>query len=142
MSYESAFDAAIVALRHRDRTTMQLDRHLAERGFAESDRCNALAALTRTGVVDDARYGGQRARALGERGAGDAFIRHDLHLAGLGTEDVELALSVLDPEHERAERVVERRGASPKTARYLAGKGFAEDVVRAAVARGTAETLG
>jgi hypothetical protein len=49
---------------------------------------------------------------------------------------------VLPDELERALRIVERRGASPKTARYLAGKGFSHDAVHALVAHGTDEGLG
>jgi hypothetical protein len=48
---------------------------------------------------------------------------------------VEEALARLDPERERAERLVGRRGATPATARLLAGRGFDEDVVSAVVAR-------
>ena len=43
---------------------------------------------------------------------------------------------------ERAQRIVGRRGASAKTARYLAGKGFSDDVVRDVVARERDEALG
>jgi SOS response regulatory protein OraA/RecX len=49
---------------------------------------------------------------------------------------------LLDSEAERAGRIIERRGASPKTARYLAGKGFSEDVVHAVVAHARDERLG
>ena len=44
-------------------------------------------------------------------------------------------MSALEGERVRAERIVARRGAGAKTARYLAGKGFSEDVVHAVVAR-------
>ena len=50
--------------------------------------------------------------------------------------------SEIESEAERAGRIVERRGASPKTARYLAGKGFSDDVVHAVVAHTRDETLG
>jgi SOS response regulatory protein OraA/RecX len=70
------------------------------------------------------------------------LIRHDLDAAGIAGDVVEGALSSLDDEHERALRVVERRGVTPKTARYLAGKGFASDVVQAVVARAGDEPLG
>jgi hypothetical protein len=55
---------------------------------------------------------------------------------------VEEVVAGLDGEDERAARVVARRGAGPKTARYLAGKGFSHDVVRDAVAPDRDETLG
>ena len=142
MSTGSALDAAGRALRHRDRSTSQLEALLAERGFDEDDVRGALESLTRTGVVDDTRYAENRARVLAERSAGDAFIRHDLLRSGLGDEVVEEALASLDPESERADRIITRRGASARTARYLAGKGFSDDVVRRAVAEEAGEGLG
>jgi SOS response regulatory protein OraA/RecX len=39
----------------------------------------------------------------------------------------------------RARVVVERRGAGPKTARYLAGKGFSEDAIESACGEAVAE---
>jgi regulatory protein len=137
-----AVESAVRALRHRDRTSAQLHRHLAERGFDEAERDEAVAMLVRTGVLDDVRYAENRAAALADRGAGDAYIRHDLAGAGLGGDEIGGALAGLQPEVERAERIVERRGASPKTARYLAGKGFSEDVVRGVVARAAGQALG
>jgi SOS response regulatory protein OraA/RecX len=92
--------------------------------------------------VDDRRYAETRASSLAERGAGDTLIRHELLHAGVDAALADEVISVLPGELERAERVVARRGASPKTARYLAGKGFSEEVVRAAVAESLDETLG
>lgn len=142
MTGDPAFESAIRALRHRDRTSAQLDRHLAERGFTEVERASALATLARTGVLDDIRYAANRAATLAGRGAGDAFIRHDLERAGLGSSAIDDALGLVEPERVRAARIVERRGASAKTARYLAGKGFSDEVVRGAVAHVAGEALG
>ena len=55
---------------------------------------------------------------------------------------VDAALTALDSERNRAERVVARRGADAKTARYLAGKGFPEDLVYAVVAQSRGQALG
>jgi SOS response regulatory protein OraA/RecX len=79
---------------------------------------------------------------LAERGAGDGFIRYDLRAAGSTDEEIERALRAIAPECERAKRIVERRGASPKTARYLAGKGFSDDTIGAVVAHALGEGLG
>lgn len=142
MSYDAAYESSLRALRHRDRSAAQLERHLADRGFDDEERRAALAALARTKIIDDARYAENRARTLAERGAGDAYIRHDLNVAGVTDEDIEQAFAGIEPERERARRVVARRGSGARTARYLAGKGFSEDVVRSAVARGVGEALG
>jgi regulatory protein len=139
---DDAVEAALRLLRHRDRSVAQVERELASRGLNEDVREEALATLSRTGLVDDARFAEIRARTLAERGAGDALIRHDLATAGVAEALVESVLGALEPESERARRIVGRRGASAKTARYLAGKGFADDVVHAVVARAQDDELG
>jgi SOS response regulatory protein OraA/RecX len=109
---------------------------------ARHEREEALEALRRTGLVDDGRFAERRAAALADRGAGNALIRHDLDAAGIVPDAVDDALDTLGDERERAQRIVERRGASPKTARYLAGKGFSNEVVHAVIARAGDEPLG
>jgi regulatory protein len=126
----TALDRALEALRHRDRSEAELARRLAEQGFDEDERRDALATLRRTGLLDDRRYAESRAASLAGRGAGDALIRHDLDTAGISGEDAESALACLTPEPERARGIVERRGPGAKTGRYLSAKGFAEDTVR------------
>lgn len=130
-----AVESALRALRHRDRSAAQLDDRLAARGVSEDDRVEALATLARTGLVDDRRFAETRAERLAHRGAGNAFIRHDLLRAGVDAELVEHAMSALGSERERAEHIVARRGPGAKTARYLAGKGFSDDVIHAVVAQ-------
>jgi regulatory protein len=139
---DDALELALRALRHRDRSAAEVDQHLERRGVGEEDRSSTLATLLRTGVVDDRRYAESRAASLADRGAGDALIRHELRCAGIGAEDVAVVMATLPSERERAADVVARRGGAAKTARYLAAKGFAEDVVHAAVAECRDETLG
>ena len=139
---DDAVQAALRLLRHGDRSAAQVERELAARGLDEDAREHALETLRRTGLVDDARFAQRRASALAGRGSGDALIRHDLAAAGVSGEVVDEALASLDGEDERAARVVAQRGSSPKTARYLAGKGFSGDVIRAVVAPAGDETLG
>jgi len=139
---EAALEQALRALRHRDRTATEIDRYLESRGVGEDERRDVLATLVRTDLVDDRRYAAARAIALAERGAGNERIRHELVFAGVDGDDVDAAISALASEADRADRIVARRGASVKTARYLAGKGFSEDVVHAVVAHPHDEPLG
>ncbi len=138
---EDALELAYRALRVRDRSERELDERLAARGVAEVAREEALATLRRTGVVDDRRFAERRASVLAGRGSGNGLIRHDLESAGVSENLVEEAVAALDPELERARAVVERRGTGARTARYLTGKGFSDDVVRA-VAGGSRDELG
>ena len=86
--------------------------------------------------MDDERFARSRAERLAERGSGDALIRDDLERRGVAAEIVEAVLAEIEPERERAARIVERRGPGDKTARYLAAKGFGEDALEGVVAQG------
>jgi regulatory protein len=134
--HEQAIDAALKALRHRDRSAAELDARLAQRGVGAAERELALETLERIGYVDDERFARTRAEQLAARGSGDALIRHDLEGRGLGAEQIEAALAVLAPERERAAAVAARRGHGVKTARYLASRGFAADALEGIVAPG------
>ena len=131
---DNAYDCALRALHHRDRSEHEIDEHLRDRGFSEAECAQALDTLRRTGLVNDERFARARAESLAERGAGNAFIRARLVEAGIARELLDDALDAVEPENARAHLIVERRGASQKTARYLYGKGFSDAVIRAAVA--------
>ena len=68
-------DLAAAALRHRDRSRLQVDERLARAGVEDDRRADALDALERIGYVDDARFADQRAASLADRGYGDEAIR-------------------------------------------------------------------
>jgi SOS response regulatory protein OraA/RecX len=129
-----ALGVATSALRRRDLSSRGIAQRLERAGVAPAAQAESLATLGRAGLVDDERFSRNRAAALAERGVGDEGIRHDLGAKGVAAELVDAALAELEPEAERARRIVERRGTGPKTARYLAGKGFGEDAVEAAFA--------
>jgi SOS response regulatory protein OraA/RecX len=137
-----ALEAGLDSLRYRDLSERELDRKLAERGFNDGDRAEAIATLRRTGLVDERRFAEGRARSLASRSAGDALIRHELERAGVESELVEAALRTLEPEAERASAVVARRGSTAKTARYLLTKGFSADVVNEVVASTRDDEIG
>jgi regulatory protein len=127
-----ALAIAARALRARDLSEERLAQRLARAAVAPATAAESLQLLGRAGIVDDARFARRRAEALVERGYGDAAIEHDLERQGLAGEAVTAALEELPDELERARRLVERRGRGPKTARYLASKGFGEEAIEAA----------
>jgi len=139
---DEALDCALRALEHRDRTQLEIDRHLRARGYSDAECARTLAALRRTGLVDDERFARSRAASLASRGAGDALVRARLAEAGVTKEDADEAVATLESEPIRARRIVGTRGASAKTMRYLYRKGFSEDVVSGAVADGADRGLG
>jgi SOS response regulatory protein OraA/RecX len=129
-----ALRASTGALRHRDLSARELEERLRRRDVAPAERADAIAALSRAGLVDDQRVACSRALALAERGYGDAAIRLDLSRRGIEGDAVNAALAALEPEPGRAARIVARRGEGVATARLLARRGFGEDTVEGAMA--------
>jgi len=129
-----ALRASTGALRHRDLSSRELEERLRRRDVAPADRDAAIEALRSAGLLDDERAARSRARSLAERGYGNAAIRADLERRGVAGETIEAAVGELEPESERAAAVVVRRGGGASTARLLARRGFAEDVVETAMA--------
>jgi SOS response regulatory protein OraA/RecX len=131
---DDAVEQALRAPRFRDCSTAELEARLERRGVGAAEREQALATLERIGYVDDERFARSRAEQLAARGSGDALIRHDLEGRGIAPEHVETALEALEPERERLARLVEQRGRTVKTARYLASRGFGADALEGLIA--------
>jgi SOS response regulatory protein OraA/RecX len=132
---EHALAVATRALARRDFSERGLRERLLRAGVPPAATEEALASLLRAGLVNDGRFAVSRAQALAERGKGNAAIRFDLQQQGVAAEEIEAALGTLEPERDRAERVVSRRGGGVATAKLLARRGFDEDAVQAAVAQ-------
>ena len=137
-----ALDVATKALARRDFSERGLRERLVRAGVDLDEAERVVARLRDEGVLDEARFAGNRAQALAGRGKGDNAIRFDLEAQGLPGELIEAALSELEPERARVERILARRGPTPATARLLAGRGFDPDVVEAAVASSPGAALG
>jgi len=129
-----ARSAALSALRHRDHTATTLRSRLAAKGVAPIDREAAIVTMERAGLVDDARFAQGRASALAARGAGDLMIQDDLERRGVAPALVDEAIGRLEPELERARRLLAGHPDWRRALRRLAAKGFAEDALEAVVA--------
>jgi SOS response regulatory protein OraA/RecX len=116
-------------LRYTDLSKRRLDERLRRRGAGETARRAALESLERAGLVDDGRVAASRARSLAERGYGDAAIRDALEGEDVAPEVIAEAMAALEPERERAARLVARHGPGPRTVRRLAAKGFDEETL-------------
>jgi regulatory protein len=134
-----AMGRAARALRTRDLSAAELEARLDRANVAPAARSAAIERLIEAGAIDDERFARSRARALADRGAGDTLVRHDLETRGIAAEAVEAAIESLEPEHVRAARLSAKRGAGPKTARYLARKGFSDDAIEASCTDAVAE---
>jgi SOS response regulatory protein OraA/RecX len=137
-----ALDAAVAAVRRRDRSAQDVTARLEQRGVPAGARVEALGALRRAGLVDDGRYAVGRADALARKGYGDAWIRHDLQRSGVAADQIAAALEALPPESERAAEEARRLGGGLRAARGLARRGFGDELVEALVAAAADAELG
>ena len=122
------------ALSRRDLSECELSERLERARVPPAARAETVERLAHAGAVDDERFARGRAELLAERDAGDLLIRHDLAGRGIAEELVDSSVAGLDPEPERAAKLVQARGTGLKTARYLMRKGFSEESIEMAVA--------
>jgi SOS response regulatory protein OraA/RecX len=122
-----ALAAAARSLTAGDRSKRALEQRLAKAGHSAVAREDAIASLSRTGAIDDARLAESRAEALARRGYGDAAIRADLRRRLIAPEAAARAVAALEPEVERLRRVLEKESVTPALLRRLAGRGFSRD---------------
>ena len=130
-----ALTVATRALARREHSRRSLQERLSRAGVGQTEADAVLEELQRVGLLDDGRFAAERSRMLAERGKGDSAIRFDLERAGVGGTEIDEAIALLEPERERAQRLIDRRGPTPETARLLAGRGFDEDLVAGLVAQ-------
>jgi SOS response regulatory protein OraA/RecX len=128
-----ALEVAARALRGRDLSRRRLAERLERAALPPAAAAESLGTLVRAGLVDDDRVARGRALALSERGYGNEAIRYRLRQEGLEPRPIQEAVAGLSSELERAGRIVARRGAGPRTARYLAARGFSEEAVEVAL---------
>ena len=125
---------AVRALSRREHSRTSLDARLERAGVGDTVRAEVLQRAESGGLVDDERFAERRARQLAERGAGDLLIVDDLVRQGVDEAVARTAVGALPTEAERAVAIVERRGPSARTLRYLASRGFSEDSLEPLIA--------
>jgi SOS response regulatory protein OraA/RecX len=130
-----ALDVAGRALAARDLSRAALARRLRLAGVEAPARRAVVERLADAGLIDDGRLARRRAQALAGRGYGDAAIDVRLEREGIGRELREAALAELEPEAERARRIVAamRSGDRRSAGARLARRGFGVDAIEAAI---------
>ena len=129
-----AVAAGARVLSRRDHSEQAVRTALERKGIRELEREEALATLRRHGALDDERFAHTRAAQLAEKGLGDSAIAFRLERDGIDPESAGDALARLEQERDRAVRLAARRGASVKTARWLAARGFGPESIESALA--------
>jgi regulatory protein len=138
-----AFERALEALAHRERTSGELREWLAGRGFGAGEIDATIAKLSESGGLDDERFAIRFAddkRTL--RGWGPERIRAALAGRGLDAGTVERALASdgRDGQLERAIELLAARSERPTDERsrgralaYLARRGYDSELAYDAV---------
>jgi len=111
------------------RSRVDLERRLARAGHSGAARDDAVATLEQAGFLDDTRLARDRAEGLARRGYGDAAIRADLRRRLISPEAAADAVTALEPEVDRARRLLEAQAAGPATLRRLSGRGFSSETL-------------
>jgi regulatory protein len=121
------------ALTHAELTERRLEERLRRRRVPPALATAAVATLAEAGFVDDRRLARGRARALAERGWGDAAVEARLVQAGVAEGEARAAVAELDPEPERAAALASTSGDRRKAWALLARRGFSEETIAAVV---------
>jgi SOS response regulatory protein OraA/RecX len=124
-----ALSAAARSLAAADRSERALEQRLMRAGHSPAAREEAIASLSRAGVLDDARLAESRADLLARRGYGDAAIRADLVRRQIAPEAAASAVAALEPELDRLRPALDGKSVTPAVLRRLAARGFSRDTL-------------
>jgi len=124
-----ALATAVRTVSRRDISAVRLRQRLDARGIASQEAEAAVETLSAAGVVDDDRLARSRARALAQRGWGDAAVTARLEQEGLPSQAVTGALAELPVERERAAELGARTPDRRALWRLLARRGFAPETI-------------
>ncbi|MGH8461123.1 MAG: regulatory protein RecX [Stenotrophobium sp.] len=138
----SARDSALRALGRREHSAAQLKRKLAARGYDEDTAATTVDDLAGRGWQSDSRYAEMLVRSRISQGYGRLYIEGELHVAGVPDADASAALDAADCDWAQLAAGTHARkfGAAPQNLaerhrqyRYLAGRGFTSEQIRAAM---------
>ena len=137
-----AFERAVEALSHKERTSGELAAWLGERGFSTHEVESAVGQLIEIGELDDERFARRYAEDKRElRGWGPERIREALEKRGIRGREIQAAL-VADTgdDLQRARELLERRGdplvderSRARALAFLARRGYDPDTAYEAV---------
>ena len=138
-----AFERAVEALSHKERTAAELGAWLARRGFGPAEIEAAIGRLVEAGGLDDEQFARRFADDKRElRGWGPERIREALAGRGVDRDLIEAALAGdgRRSQLERAIDLLERRGEAPvdeaaraRALAFLARRGYDSELAYDAV---------
>ena len=138
---DQAFETGVRLLARREHASGELRRKLRQRGFGEAAVEAALARLSECGYLSDERFVEVFVRNRCEQGHGPLRLEADLQARGVNAATYRPFLDALDVDWVALAREQKRRrfGAGRPSSRrdwgrqgrYLAGRGFSAEQVRA-----------
>lgn len=137
---KTAQDSALRSLGRREHSAAQLRAKLKARGYDSETAVQAVAGLAGNGLQSDARFAEQLVRSRVSQHYGPLRIEAELRASGLSDADTGAALSASETDWTELARSLHRRrfGTAPvdraaqqKQYRYLAGRGFSGEHIRA-----------
>lgn len=146
----AAWDRASRMLATRGRAAKDLERRLVEKGTKGSDAREAVERLSRTGLVDDARFAATYARQKAWAGHGPRRIAMELSRQGVESSSIRSAVdeALADPSVDAADRlltIAERRWKGlakldeltrkRRLTAFLARRGHGMDAIRTVLTR-------
>lgn len=131
----TAFETAVRLLESRAKSRVKLELALEARGHDAAEIADAIARVTALGYLDDGRYAEAKARSAISEGRSLADVERRLEADGIAQDLAARAAKAAAEEagHDdlsAARALVKKRKLSgAKAARFLAARGFDEDVI-------------
>lgn len=142
LSPQGARDRALRALGRREHSAAQLKQKLEWRGYTAVTAEQVIGDLAERGWQSDDRYAEVLIRSRVSQGYGRLYIEAELEVAKVPADRIAAAFAEADVDWRQAatELHTRRFGHAPQTLaerqkqhRYLAGRGFGADHIRAAL---------
>ena len=146
VQYPDAYEAALTLLDYCQRSSGELRKKLAAKGYAEPAVNAVVERLTEVRLLDDNAYAKRIAESMAKKPVGIYSAKRKLRAKGFSEDDADDALTQLDDDQqaEMAAQLAKKlapkylakgdaREAKAKLSQALARRGFGWEIVREAV---------
>ena len=141
VQFADAYEAALSMLDRSAKTAWQISSSLARKGFVTDAIESVIARLTENRLIDDRHFAERMTESAGRSGSGIYAIKQKMRAKGISEDDIENAVSAIDPEEQLAaasalaKKLAPRYSSEPrpkaraKLSQALARRGFSWDVI-------------
>lgn len=132
-----ALPYAVKLLAGRDKSELKLREALEKKAYPPSEIDEAIARVKALGYLDETRFAQTKTRELLRQKKTPADIRQRLERDGLATKIIDAVLEQeaagFDPLTAARALLAKKKATGAKAARFLASRGFDDEVIRAVV---------